>query len=159
VVSLRNLSRFAVLDRETRQIKHMVAGGFLQQHSVHHLTGSKFLILDNRGGDAFGPASRIVEVDLATGGERRVFPNADTPEPFREVFTDLSGYLDISPDRQRVLASFTQAGRAFEVDIASGRLLAYYDNVHNVSSMSDATDEQRQQAVRFAIYGMSYLRP
>lgn len=159
VLSLRNLSRFAILDRETRQIKHMMAGGFLQQHSVHHLGGTKFLVFDNRGGDAFGPASRIVEVDLATGGERRVFPNADTPEPFREVFTDLSGYLDISPDRQRVLASFTHSGRAFEVDIGSGRLLAHYDNVHDVSSMPDATAEQRQQAVRFSIYGMSYLRP
>jgi len=157
VLSLRNLSRFAILDPQTKQIKRMVAGNFLQQHSVHHLQGSKFLILDNRGGDEFGPASRVAEVDLASGRERRVFPNASTPEEFRQVFTDLSGYLDISPDKRRVLASFTQSGRAFEVDIATGRLLAHYDNVHDVSSRPDATTEQQQQAVRFAIYGMSYL--
>ena len=157
VLSLRNLSRFAIFDPETQEIKRIVSGGFVQQHAVHHLSGSKFLIFDNRGGDAMGPASRIVELDLATGVERRIFPNADTPEAFAQVFSDRAGYLDISPDRSRVLASFTYAGRAFEVDIASGRLLAVYDNLHDLSSVKDMPEEYRQSAWRFSIYGMSYL--
>ena len=157
VVSLRNQSRFAILDPETREIKRLVGGSFIQQHSVHHLTDSKFLIFDNLGGDLIGPASRIVELDLATGVERRIFPNSDTPEPYAQAFTDRAGYLDISPDRSRVLASFSHAGRAFEVDIASGRLLAVYDNVHDISSVADVPDDEREWAGRFHLFGMSYL--
>jgi len=157
VVSLRNISAFFILDPEKRELKRMVSGTFLQQHSVHHLSGSKFLIFDNHGGDFQGPASRIVELDLATGMERRIFPNANTPEPFNHVFSGTAGYLDISPDRSRVLISVTHAGRVFEVDIASGRLLAVYDNIHDISSVPDAPEEKRALAARFTIYGMSYL--
>lgn len=158
VISLRNLSAFAILDPEARKIKRVVSGGFVQQHAVHHLTDSKFLIFDNRGGDAWGPASRIVELDLATGVERRVFPNANTPEPYVEAFTNRAGHLDISPDRSRVLASFTHSGKAFEVDIASGRLLAVFENLHDVSSLSELSDEEKENAGRFSIYGMSYIK-
>lgn len=157
VLSLRNLSRFAILDGKTRRIKRMIAGGFVQQHSVHHLRGSKFLIFDNRGGDGDGPASRIVELDIATGVERRVFPNKDAPEPYTSVFSNVAGYLDISPDRKRVIASFTHTGRAFEVDIASGKLLAVFDNLHSLSEAPDVPAEKRKQAQRFSIYGLSYL--
>ena len=75
-----------------------------------------------------------------------------------KVFSDTARYLDISPDRSRVLASFTHAGRAFEVEITSGRLLAVYDNVHDISSVPDVPEDEREHAVRFSIYGMSYLR-
>ncbi len=157
VLSLRNVSRFVIFDLKARQIKRVVSGGFLQQHSVQHLSGSKFLIFDNYGGDALGPASRVIELDLATGVERRIFPNADAPEAYTQVFTHWAGYLDISPDRRRVLASFTYAGRAFEVDIASGRLLAVYDNVHDISSVPDVPEDKREWAGRFDIYGIDYL--
>lgn len=159
VLSLRNISRFAILDRKTRKIKRVVAGSFVHQHSVHHLSGSKFLIFDNRGGDSQGPASRIVELDLATGIERRVFPNADTPQKYAHIFSDVAGYIDISPDRKRVLASFTHAGRAFEVDIKTGRLIAVFDNLHDISDTDDGDDEADDSAVRFSIYGLSYLKP
>ena len=157
VLSLRNLSRFAIFDPEEKRIKRVISGGFIQQHSVHHLEGSRFLIFDNRGGDVFGPGSRVVELDIADGTERRIFPNEETPDAFAEVFSDRAGFLDISPDRSRVLASFTHAGRGFEIDIASGRLLAIYDNVHDLSSVSDVPADERGQAWRFSIFGMSYL--
>lgn len=158
VVSLRNISRFVVLDRVTREIKRVVSGGFIQQHSVRHLSGLKFLIFDNQGGDLQGPASRIVELDLATGVERRLFPNASTPEPYAPVYSATFGHLDISPDRSRILASFSDAGRAFEVDVASGRLLAVYDNVHDISSIREVPKDERERAGRFSIFGMSYLK-
>jgi hypothetical protein len=89
--------------------------------------------------------------------ERRIFPNADVPEAYAQVFSDTAGHLAISPDRRRVLASFTHAGRAFEVDIASGRLLAVYDSVHDISAVPDVPEDERDLAGRFSIYGMSYL--
>ena len=158
VISLRNMSAFAIFDPENRKIKRVVSGGFIQQHSVHHLADSRFLIFDNRGGDSLGPASRIVELDLASGIERRIFPNANTPEQYAEVYSDRAGFLDISPDRSRVLASFTHAGRAFEVDIASGRLLAVYDNIHDLSSLEELPEDKKKSAARFSIYGMSYIK-
>lgn len=158
VLSLRNLSRFVILDPTQREIRRVVSGGFVQQHSVHHLSGSKFLLFDNRGGDILGPASRVVELNLATGVERRVFPNSDTPDAYAQVFSSTSGYLDISPDRKRVLASFTHAGRAFEIDIESGRLLAVFDNIHDTSSVPDVPADEQMWAGRFSIYGMSYVK-
>jgi hypothetical protein len=158
VLSLRNLSRFVIFDPKTRQIKRVVSGNFIRQHSVHHLYGSKFLIFDNYGGDELGPPSRIVELDLSNGVERRIFPNADTPKPYSQVFSDTAGSLDISPDRKRVLASFTDVGRAFEVEITSGRLLAVYDNVHDISSVPSVPENEQHRAVRFAIFGINYLQ-
>ena len=158
VVSLRNISRFAILDRETFKIKRVVSGGFLQQHSVQHLYGAKFLVFDNRGGDLQGPASRIIEVDLGTGVERRVFPNANTPELYAQVYSDTAGHLDVSPDGTRVLASFSRAGRVFEIEISTGRLLSVYDNVHNLSSIENLPEDDRQYAVRFVNLGMSYFK-
>lgn len=158
VLSLRNVSSFIVLDAAKRKIKRAVSGNFIHQHSVHHLHDSKFLIFDNHGGDLEGPASRIVEMDLTTGVERRIFPNSDTPPAYAPVFTSTFGHLDISPDRKRVLASFTHTGRAFEVDIRSGRLLAIYDNLHDISSVPGVSEEKRTHAARFSIYGMSYVR-
>lgn len=158
VLSLRNLSRFAILDPVSRTIKRVVAGGFVQQHSVHHLSGTRFLIFDNRGGDRWGPASRIVELDLATGVERRIFPNASTPAEFATLFSDTAGHLELSPDRSRVMASFTYVGRAFEVDIETGRLLSIYDNVHDNSSLEGVPAETRDRAARFALRGVGYLR-
>lgn len=158
VVSLRNLSSFTILDRKTWSIERVVSGGFIQQHSVRHLSDSKFLIFDNRGGDDVGPASRVVELDLVTGRERRIFPNPDSPGSYAQVFSDRAGHLDISEDRTRVLASFTHAGRAFEIDIASGRLLAVYDHLHDLSSVDDVPENVRKLASRFSIYGMHYLK-
>jgi hypothetical protein len=158
VVSLRNLSRFMILDRETRQIKRMVGGTFIQQHAVQQLQGSKFLIFDNHGGDAEGPASRVIELDLATGQERRVFPNALTPPAYARLFTDKAGHIDVSPDRTRLLTSFSLTGRGFEIDIASGRLLSIYDHLHDVSTVENASDNQKKHAVRYNLFGMSYAR-
>jgi hypothetical protein len=156
VLSLRNLSRFVILDPRTKRIKRVAAGGFIQQHSVRHLSGSKFLVFDNRGGDSDGPPSRIIEHDLLNGAERVIFPNTYTPSEYAHVFTDTGGYIDISPDRKRILASFTFVGRAFEIDIESGRLLAVFDNIQDVSQVPDLPQSFEDAGVRMPIYGLKY---
>ena len=158
VVSLRNISAFAVFDPKTRTLKRVVRGGFIQQHSVQHLSDGKFLVFDNLGGDLEGPGSRIVELDLVSGAERRIFPNAHTPKPYSKVFSPRAGHIDISPDKSRILASFTHDGRVFEVDLASGKLLAVFDNIHDTSSLPDELKDAQPRAVRFSIFGMRYLR-
>ena len=157
ILSLRNLSRFVVFDPIAKEIKRVIAGGFLRQHSVQHLRDSKFLIFDNRGADSLGPASRIIEIDLATGIERRIFPTSHSSDKYSEVFSDTAGFIDISPDRKRVMASFTHAGKAFEIDIETGKLLSVFDNLHNLSSLSELPATDSEFATRYSLYGMGYL--
>ena len=157
ILSLRNVSRFAILDGETGEIERIVGGSFLQQHSVQHLSGSKVLIFDNRGGDRDAGPSRIMEYDLATGRERQIFPTPHTPEPYDSIFSDVGGYLSISPDRQRVMATFSDAGITAEVEISSGRLLSVYEHLHDISSIPGAPEGAQKYAARAKAAGVSYL--
>jgi hypothetical protein len=157
VVSLRNLSAFAIVDPDSGAIKRVVRGGFLQQHAVHHLGGSRFLMFDNLGGDAEGGPSRLLELDLATGVERRVFPAPALPAPFRHAFSKVAGDIDISPDRRRALVSFSEYGRAFEVDLASGQPLMTYDNLHDLSQLDAAPADLRETASRAQLFSARYL--
>jgi len=157
VVSLRNLSAFAIVDRDSGAIKRVIRGGFLQQHAVRHLGGSRFLMFDNLGGDAEGGPSRLLELDLATGVERRVFPAPGLPEPFRDAFSGVAGYIDISPDRRRALVSYSEYGRMFEVDLASGQPLMIYDNLHDLSQVAAAPPTLRETAARAQLFSAQYL--
>ena len=47
--SSRNLNALVVLDRDDFDVKALVRGTFEMQHSVKHLTGSRFLVFDNWG--------------------------------------------------------------------------------------------------------------
>ena len=49
VLSLRNLSAFAIADPVSGEIKDVIRGTFIQQHSVHHLGGSRFPSLRQLG--------------------------------------------------------------------------------------------------------------
>ena len=67
IVSLRNISAFGILDSQTGEVKLMFRGTFIHQHSVQHLRGSEFILLDNNGGDVKNDPSRVLVVDLASG--------------------------------------------------------------------------------------------
>lgn len=145
VLSLRNLDAFAVLDRETGVVKRYARGTFVRQHSVKHLGGSKFVLFDNQGGwaqDENGGYrySRVLVVDLASGEERVLFPRA----PARQWYSRVRGRVSLSPDRARALASYTRPGRAVEVRIADGAVLAEFDFVHLPGSMPS----RQRQAIR-----------
>ena len=140
VVSLGNLHAFAVLDRDDFDVKALVRGTFNGQHSVKHLTDSRFLVFDNWGveADRDGP-SRVLTIDLADGSETTVFPPAtSTPGGLRlgsDLFTDRHGLLSISPDRQRLIATFDS--KALEIEIATGKVLTEFINVHDLTSLGD----------------------
>ena len=155
VVSLRNISAIAVLDGESGAVKRVVRGGFAQQHAVHHLAGSKLLMFDNWGGDAVGRPSRLLEIDLATGGERRVFPPEGDFEGETQ-FSRVASHLDISQDRRRVVVAFSEMGRIFEVDIATGEALMTFDGLHDLSGVAQASDALREGAARGQIFGVYY---
>ena len=158
VASLRNLSAFVILDPRDGTIKRLVNGTFFQQHSVHHVGASRFLLFDNHGADfRYGP-SRLLLVDVATGQETTVFPNDATPPELRKLFSETAGKVDLSPDRQRAIVAFTWAGTAVEVRVEDGAVLRVFKALGDVSQMADLDpDERRERAGLFKLYGVDYL--
>ena len=159
VVSLRNLSAFAILDGASGRLRRLVRGTFSWQHSVQHLEGSRFLLFDNFGGRSSPPSSRILEVDLADGEERVVFPNERTPARLRSLFTDIVGHLSLSPDRSRVLASFFEDGVAVEIRLADGEASAVLRSLHDVSGRDAYPEARASRSAAFALNGVDYLHP
>ena len=157
VVSLRNLSAFAILDRASGRLKRLARGTFFHQHSVLHLDGSRFLLFDNFGGRSSPPANRILEVDLATGRELTVFPNDRTPAPLRSLFTAHGGHLSLSPDRSRVLASFFEEGVAVEVRLDDGEALGVLRSLHDVSGREAYPEERRSRSAVFDLLNLDYI--
>ncbi len=150
VVSMRNLHAFAVLDRDTHRLKRMVRGGFMMQHSVLHFEGSRFLMLDNRGGrnaDGTREVSRLLMVDAASGEETTIFPNHRTPDHLRDLYTIQGGGVAISPDRRRALVTFTEEGKAVEVRIADGAVLVVFHSLHDVSHLERLPEERATRAM------------
>ncbi|MDX1581323.1 MAG: arylsulfotransferase family protein, partial [Alphaproteobacteria bacterium] len=156
VLSLRNISRFAILDGQTWTLKRVVAGSFVHQHAVHHVAGSRFVMFDNMGGSPAGPATRILEVDVETGQERLIFPNETIPDEFQDLFSETAGNLHLSADRSRLLASFTEEGLAFEIDYPTGKLLASYRHLHDLSQLN-RTPEGEPSAALFRIFTLRYV--
>ncbi len=168
VVSFRSLSAFAILDPESGRIKRLVRGSFSQQHSVQHLRGSTFLMLDNHGyGDVEGP-SRLLMVDISglhspsfvnisDGRETTIFPNDSTPEALRSLFTRWKGNVDISNDRERAIVAFTDDGVAVEVRLSDGEVLNVFTSLHDVSGFDQFAEERATKAGRFEIQGINYV--
>ena len=159
VVSLRNLSAFAILDGETGRLKRLVRGGFLQQHSVHHLEGSTFLMFDNLGHDYVGGPSRLLMVDVSDGRETTIFPNERTPEALRGLFSKKAGKIDISHDRERAIVAFTNDGVAVEVRISDGAALNVFTSLHDVSGLEQFSEERTTMAGVFRLFGIDYIEP
>ena len=157
VVSLRSLSAFAILDGETGRLKRLVRGSFLQQHSVQHLEGSTFLMFDNLGYHHVGGSSRLLMVDVSSGRETTVFPNAATPESLRSLFSEWRGHIDISHDRKRAIVSFTNEGVAVEVRISDGAVLNVFTSLHDLSGLEQFSEERTAVAGRFKLQGIDYV--
>lgn len=158
VVSLRNISAFAILDRETGRVKRLVRGSFLLQHSVQHLEGSTFLMFDNQGYDEVGGPSRLLAVDLVDSRETTIFPNRSTPESLRDLFfSDKIGYIDISADRRRALVAFTKEGIGVEVRLADGEIMNIFHSLHDVSSLDQFPNERKTKAALFHLRSLEYI--
>lgn len=158
ILSLRNISAVAVLDGQTGSLKNLIRGDFAQQHSVHHLGGSRLIMFDNWGGDAIGRPSRLLEVDAATGASRRIFPRDGLFEG-APTYSRVAGHIDISADRKRALIAFSEAGRAFEVDLETGEPLMVFNSLHDLTNARGAPDDFRGRPVRGEIYSTKYVEP
>ena len=156
VASLRNLHAFVVLDRDNFDVKALARGTFNGQHSVKHLTGSRFLVFDNLGveADRDGP-SRVLMIDLADGSETTVFPGPLTSEAAQLLVSQTRGQVSISPDRRRLIATFHHVSKALEIEIATGKVLTEITNVHDLTPLGDIAGDA--QVVLFPMSGLRYV--
>ena len=145
MVSLRTLNAFGIIDRDTRRLKRLERGSFIRQHAVRHFEQARFLMFDNLGADGVHGPSRLLMVDLATGKETTLFPRDHTPAHLRRV-TPASGYIEVSPDRQRVLFNEKTLGRILELRLSDGRVLNIFRQLHDLSSVENIPDPFRQRA-------------
>ena len=157
VVSLRNLSAFAILDSESGRVKRVVRGSFFHQHSVQHFEESRFLMFDNMGGDGVYGPSRILMIDLADVGETTIFPNDGTPEYLRNLFSRTKGRLDVSSDRRRAIAAFTGEGVAVEISLPDGEVLNVFTSLNDVSDLHQFPTQRETKAAVFKLYGIEYI--
>ena len=141
VLSMRNLSAFAVVGRGDHELKRYVRGSFHMQHSVRHLGGSKFIMFDNRTTLVAAPpeASRVLVVDVATGEETILFPKDSSR--FRDWYSSINGSLSLSPGGDRVLASYSRIGRAVEIRLEDGAVLAEFDDLHMIPQEGRASPQ------------------
>ena len=159
VVSFRNISAFGIFDSETAEVKRMIKGTFVHQHSVQHLKGSEFLLFDNHGADVkVGGPSRVLLVDLAGGGvsERTIYPsNHSHPPP--QLYSSVMGNLTVSQDRERVIVVSSNQGLAVEMQISDGTILNHFRNVHDPSGLSHNLGETNDRAVYVVLKDLQYL--
>jgi hypothetical protein len=159
VVSLLGISAFGILDPDDGRLRRLIRGSFIRQHSVQHLSGSRFLVFDNWGADGRGGPSRVLEVDIASGNERTVFPTPDRAPQHREFFSDWAGHLSISPDGRRVIVAFSNEGLALEIRRSDGKVLREFRNLHDVSSVETLAADRDERAAIFRLYGINYVVP
>jgi len=128
LVSMRTISAFGILSRRSKTFVRMYRGTFAYQHSVQPLDGTRVVMFDNLGGDHRDASSRLLTYDLATGDERVIFPNASTPDAFRS-HSIYAGFIDLSPDKKRALIAYTEAGKAYEVDLSDGSVITVFEGL------------------------------
>ena len=97
-------------------------------------------------------------VDLVSGVEQALFPTGKTVGPFRDLFSDHAGKIDISPDGERAIVTVTDASQAVEVRLADGAVLHVFRSLHDASSVTALEEDERaRKAVEFRLYGVDYV--
>ena len=118
LVSMRNVSMLAVLDRDTGRIKWSFTGPILLQHDPDFIGDGWISIYDNNSdgtetGELLG-GSRLVAIRPHTGERKLIYP---TPGPTRErpFYSKVGGKAQLLRDGHWLITEAT-AGRVFEID-------------------------------------------
>ncbi|CAN5320570.1 hypothetical protein BH11PSE2_BH11PSE2_00960 [soil metagenome] len=146
LISMRNLSAFAVIGRRSHAIERFYTGGFSAQHDVMAGPNGKVLMFDNLGGGPEGGPSRVLEFDPRTGNEKTVFPTPQTQ--IKPGFAFQQGYIDVSKDGKRALVSYSTIGRAYEIELDTGVVITSFDNLNDFRGARGYFKGDNSKAVR-----------
>lgn len=126
MLSLRNINTVLVVDPETLALRFISTGAVVRHHDPDFMAGDVISIFDNRnftldGPDAT-PASRIVEIDAASGARRTVLGGG----PEAAFFTNIMGTHQ-RLENGNILITESERGRILEFT-PDGALAFSYDN-------------------------------
>lgn len=161
LVSLGFISAVAVLDGQDGRVKQVYEGSFYGQHGARAFQGPDgptVLVFDNWGTDGrYGP-SRLLAHSARTGREWTVFPNVKTPSTVAKLWSKKRGGVSVAPDGSRALVAVHEAGKAVEVDLASGEVTAVFHSLHDVSQIAESSSAGRSKAYRSDMRDVIYVR-
>lgn len=157
LVSLRESGAIGIVDKNSGDFKRVSTGRAAGQHSPRFLPDGSLLVFDNKGGNRAQGGTRIVRMNLVTGAVETVFPR---PGETREVpfFSEIAGHIDVSADGRRALITGHEPGRAFEIDIATGRPLWSYSSEFDIAPYLELEGirTKTNQAVQ-RLWGVHYV--
>jgi hypothetical protein len=134
LISIRDLDALILFDPAARAVTWVMRGAWLRQHDPDLLGNGNIVLFDNRGYNASGNNSRVLEIDPASG--RIVWSYAGTSkQPFN---SEVGGGQQRLPNGN-TLISEDDYGRIFEVD-PKGTIVWEYRDVRLHHAMRVATD-------------------
>ena len=139
LVSLRDVGALAVLDGVDGRLKRVWRGSYYGQHGGRVLAspaGLAVLLFDNWGREGEHEPGRLLALDLQSGRERTVFPNASSPAV--RLRSEMGGGVSIAPNGRRAIVH--SRVQAVEVDLASGLATAVFSALDDVSALSGDAD-------------------
>lgn len=149
LVSLRELSAIALLDREATKVKRVLVGRTAAQHSAKFLPEGGIVVFDNMGGRAKAGGSRVLRLALDGMQAKTLYPTTDEA-PMRSQY---QGHVDLSLDGKRLLVTSSGEGRVIEIDKATGRELWRFSEAEATTRYGAAFGVKPKGA--FARYNMS----
>jgi outer membrane protein assembly factor BamB len=158
LVSLREPSAIAILDGVTGRVERAVSGITAAQHNPQFLPDGSVLAFDNLGGSKALGGSRLARVNLLTGASQTIFPLGHEIGllPFSST---VAGTVKVSRDGRRALIADSEQGRIIEIDIATGKVLWIYENVHDMEPFLKARHIKASSTRgRFWVYGAYYVQ-
>jgi hypothetical protein len=160
LVSLRSNNTVMVISRDSKKVTWASTGLTALQHSPRYMGDNTLLVFDNLGGKAVEGGSRLVRLDMDTDAADIIYPphaNAEFAAENYAVLSATGGQIGLNEDRSRALVSLTRQGRTLEVDVASGRLLWEFLNIHDVSDIVSNDSGVAETYGRFATQTITYF--
>ena len=152
LVSLRGLGALAALDGQDDRLGRIWRGSFFGQHGARELvgpTGPALLLFDGWGGGGeFGPG-RLLALDVRSGVERTIYPNASSSAV--GLRSSARGGVSVAPDGSRAIVHGSE--QAVEIDLATGEATAVFqvlDNSAPAAGEPGQAYQPRTMDVRYA---------
>ncbi len=150
LLSLRDRNLILVLDVESRRIKWWRIGPWIRQHDPDFLSGGKIMVFNNnRDGTPLGEyygGSEIIQIDPASNKYNVVYGN----EPEEKMHTNIRGKQQALPGGQ-ILITEHEAGRVFQVDTPSGRVVWEYINRYENDEVAEVTEARAYPSSYFDV--------
>jgi len=133
LISIRNMSMLAIMDRETGRIKWHRIGPWVHQHDPDITSRGTIVVYNNRSKALSTSLNRksgsnLIELDPATGQTSILYPKADQAD----FYTELMGDHQHLPNGNHLITE-SLAGRVFEIDDQGNVVWEYikpYDDTH-----------------------------